>query len=362
MSSSDTLVDAAPTSTDELASEWLGKTLEERYRLLDVLGAGGFAVVFRAKHLTLGRDVAVKILQPQKGDETVLARFEREADVLARLAHPGIVAATDYGVSGATPFLVMELVAGRTLRAVMDEGPLPVERALTITRQMLRALAYAHGHGVLHRDLKPGNVIVSTPELAEGDDPELAVKVLDFGLAKLVRGPGGAERSITAEGVAFGTPGYVSPEVLSGRVADARSDLYAVGVMLFEMLVGRRPHGGRSRGEELRLTVTTATPPSLAAVAPELPCVAELDAVLQLAMARAPSERFADASAMLAALEQIDPHAVPRPPVKPSAPRPPAPTGWKDVRVPLPIVIVLVAVPSALALLFALILLAVLID
>ncbi len=361
MSASDTIVDAAaPSSTDELAAAWIGKTLEERYRLLDVLGAGGFAVVFRAKHLTLGRDVAVKILQPQKGDDTVLARFEREAEVLARLAHPGIVAATDYGVSGATPFLVMELVEGRTLRDVIDEGPLPVERALAITRQILRALAYAHGHGVLHRDLKPGNVVAFTPDVIDGEEPEPVVKVLDFGLAKLVR-PVRSDASITAEGVAFGTAGYVSPEVLSGRPADARSDLYAIGVMLFEMLVGRRPHGGRSRGDELRLTVTTATPPSLADVAPELPCVGELDAVLQLALARRPSERFADANAMLAALDQIDPHAAPQRTVRVSDATP-TPRSWKDVRVPLPIVLVAVAVPTAIAALLAIVVLAMLLG
>lgn len=363
-SASDTVVDDPRDGADDLAAAWIGRVLEGRYRVDSVLGAGGFAVVFRARHLALGRDVAVKMLQPQQGDQTVLARFHREADVLARLQHPGIVAATDYGVSGATPFLVMELVEGRTLRDVIDEARPPIEHTLAITRQMLRALAYAHAQGVLHRDLKPGNVVLSTPNVMAGEDADPIVKVLDFGLAKLARGAARAEASITADGVAFGTPGYVSPEVLLGRPADARSDLYAVGVMLFEMLVGHRPHGTLSRGEELRATVTAAAP-SLAEVAPGLRCGAELDAVLQLALARDPAERFSDAASMLAALEQIDPERRTAPSVQraragKTAGSSAVAASWRQAQVPLPILLVAVAVPTVLAAFLAVALVAVL--
>lgn len=358
---SDTWVDAPPPVATDDPAGWIGTVLEQRYRLNEVLGEGGFAAVYRATHLSLGRDVAVKILHAEKGaDANVLARFEREADVLSRLAHPGIVAATDFGVANGTPFLVMELVEGRTLRAVIDEGRLPVERALSIARQMLRALSYAHAKGVLHRDLKPGNVILFAPDATEGDEPELVAKVLDFGLAKVVRGESKSKTPITAAGVAFGTAGYVSPEVLSGRPADVRSDLYAVGVMLFEMLAGRRPYGDRNRDGELRATISSASPPSLLELVPDLPCGAELDAILQLALARRPSERFADAASMLAALEQVDPSAAARAPLSlPKKPAPPSPKSWREIQVPLPMVLAIMAVPTGVALFLAMILLVV---
>jgi serine/threonine protein kinase len=359
-SASDTIIDLRADELTFAAEAWIGKVFDERYRLTEVLGQGGFAVVFRAKHLTLGRDVAVKILHPETEelDASLLARFQREADLLARLTHPSIVSATDYGVHEKTPYLVMELIEGRTLREVMDEGPITTERVLSITRQMLRALAYAHGKDVLHRDLKPGNVVLFWPDAAPGEEPEPVPKVLDFGLAKLARKDAkSATASITAEGVAFGTAGYISPEVLAGRPADARSDLYAVGVMLFEMLAGERPFASESKGEELRKTVA-GTLPSLAERRPDLACAGELDAVLQLALARKREERFADANAMLAALEQIDPYAAPRPTAqKIPTPAPEAPKTWRDTKVALPIVIVLVAVPTALVLLLAFVLL-----
>jgi serine/threonine protein kinase len=336
------------------AAEWIDRVLDGRYRITEVLGAGGFAVVFRAKHLMLGRDVAVKLLHadtPLK-DSSMLTRFQREADVLARLAHPSIVAATDFGVYQGAPYLVMELVEGRSLRDALDEGRMPPTRVLSIIRQILRALAYAHAQGVLHRDLKPANVVLFWPE---GEQGEPVAKVLDFGLAKLVSSDGkSATASITAEGMAFGTPGYVSPEVLSGRPADPRSDLYAVGVMLFEMLAGERPFAGASRGDELRKTVSAALP-SLAERRPGLACAAEVDAVLQLALARKPAERFSDAAAMLSALEQIDPDAAPR---KKSAAEP---TSLREMKVPLPIVAVMVAIPTVIALVLALALIVVLI-
>lgn len=360
MGASDTVIDTPREDREIAAGEWIGKEIDARYRVIEVLGAGGFAVVFRAKHLTLGRDVAVKLLHPESPmeDGSLTARFQREADVLARLTHPSIVAATDYGVFEGAPYLVMELVEGKNLRDVMDSGALPIERVLSITRQILRALAYAHNQGVLHRDLKPANVVLFWPDAPAGEEPEPQAKVLDFGLAKLVSGEGrSATASITAEGMAFGTPGYVSPEVLSGRPADPRSDLYAVGVMLFEMLAGHRPFAGASRGEELRKTVSSPIP-SLADARPDIACAGEIDSVLQLALARKPAERFADAGAMLAALEQIDPHAAPKTRAPAEIERP---KSLREMQVSLPIVALLVAIPSAIAFLLAVVLLIVLV-
>jgi serine/threonine-protein kinase len=358
--SSDTVVEAPRGERDFATAAWIGKDLDGRYRLTEVLGSGAFAVVFRARHLALGRDVAVKVLLPETAtvDRSLLARFTREADVLARMSHPNIVAATDSGVWEGKPYLVMELVEGKNLRDLLDEGPVPLSHTLSIVRQMLRALSYAHAKGVLHRDLKPGNVALFWPD--ENDDEPLA-KVLDFGLAKIMESEGLANSAITAEGTACGTPGYVSPEVLSGSQADARSDLFAIGVMLWEMLVGRRPFAGRSRGEELRLTIT-APAPSLVEEVPDLPCVAELDAILQLALARRPAERFADAGSMLAALEQIDPTRTTGQRAAPKVARPSEQkkTNWREIRVPLPIVMALVAVPTALALVLVVVLLIVL--
>jgi serine/threonine-protein kinase len=281
-----------------------GDLLEGRYQVEDKIGEGGIGVVYRAVQLKLHRRVAVKLLQHETmGEEDLRARFEREAVALAALSHPNIVSLTDYGIVRGRPFLVMELLEGRTLREMVDQdGAMSVERALALTRQLVLGVAYAHANGIVHRDLKPANIIVQ----ALPNQPE-HLKILDFGLVKFVPGshfdPG---VQLSRVGFTFGTPAYMSPEHASGGAVDGRSDLYSVGILLFEMLTGTKPFDGEL-DEVLRAHFSQPVP-SLGERKPELANRADLDALLRKALAKQRDDRFANASEMLAALEVLSPH------------------------------------------------------
>lgn len=293
----------------------IGKVVSGRYRIVDVLGEGGIAVVYRAEHLGLGRMVALKVLHPMYGEhEELRARFEREAQALAALSHPHIVNLLDYGVEEDMPYLVMELLEGRTLRDLLDEhGTLPPERAFAVLRQVLRGLSFAHGQGLVHRDLKPGNVFLQAlPDTADH------VKILDFGFAKFVAGEQRDEGpALTRAGKVFGTPAYMSPEQVTGGGIDGRADLYAVGVLLYEMLAGRKPFEGEVP-EMIRAKVL-GTPMRLAEARPEIQIHPALDRLLEQALARK-DDRYQDANTMLAALD-----AVPQPAIAPAEQRPSEP-------------------------------------
>jgi predicted Ser/Thr protein kinase len=204
----------------------------------ELLGRGGFAWVFLARQRRLDRRVAVKVLHPRgAAAPQALARFEREAQILARLNHPQIVAVYDYGVIDAGPYLVMEYVAGPTLREVLHGGPLEPEAAARIVAEACDAAAYAHRQGVLHRDLKPENLLLESYDGGDG------VKVADFGIARLCEAP--AQRwEVTGAGVVLGTPNYAAPEQMSGdRALDERTDVFSLGVVLYELLTGELPRG-----------------------------------------------------------------------------------------------------------------------
>jgi len=209
------------------------------YEILALLGAGGFGEVYRAKDLKLGREVALKVLRGELSrDPERLRRFEREARAASALNHPNIITVHDVGSVDSTPFMVMELVDGQTLREVLSRGPLAPEELLRIAGQMADGLAKAHGAGIVHRDLKPENVMVSVDGW---------VKILDFGLAKLANAPFfdsaqmTADREGTASGMILGTISYMSPEQASGSEIDFRSDQFALGSILYEAATGRRP-------------------------------------------------------------------------------------------------------------------------
>ena len=210
------------------------RVLGGRYALCEVLGTGGMATVWRARDEVLGREVAVKVLSPQyAADPGFLARFEREARHAARLSHPRLVTVFDSGVDETTPFIVMELVAGRTLRQVLDEtGAPPAGEAVGIAAAVCEALEVAHAAGLVHRDIKPANIA-----LADGGE----VKVLDFGIARAEGGTG-----VTGTAVVLGTAAYLSPEQASGRLAGPQADLYSLGCVLFEMLTGAPPFSADS--------------------------------------------------------------------------------------------------------------------
>jgi predicted Ser/Thr protein kinase len=223
----------------EIPPALLGDGLE----LVDEIGRGGMGTVWKARHLRLGRMVAVKFLAPELAAQPDFERrLEREARALALLSHPGIVGVHDFGREDGVGYIVMEYVEGRPLSAVL---PLPVDRAVVVARQVLDALAYAHRRGVVHRDVKPDNILL---------DGSGAVKVTDFGIARIVGGEG--DPGITTVGRLVGTPRYLAPEALAGAAPDPRMDIFAVGVLLREML-----SGGDAVG------VATQRPPALERIA-----------------------------------------------------------------------------------------------
>ncbi|UJR84522.1 serine/threonine-protein kinase [Sandaracinus amylolyticus] len=318
--------------------EWIGRVLDARYRLSGAIGEGGFGFVFRAKHLILGRDVAVKILQSAgHADPVERARFDRESSMLAALSHPHIVGVTDFGVSDGVPYLVMELVEGRSLRALLDARELTAERALSLVVQILKALTYAHEHGIVHRDLKPANVLVQRL----GDEDH--AKLLDFGFAKFFGAQENkAGNELTAQGTAFGTAGYIAPEQLGSATIDGRVDVYAASVLLFEMLAGRRPfqEPGGDTVYELRGTLIEPTP-SLAALRPDPPLAAALDPILARGLAKDPAQRFDSALEMMRALEPFLP--APRLSAVPPASAPSAPRAKATPALPILAVVIAIA-------------------
>ncbi|MBI2893243.1 MAG: serine/threonine protein kinase [Deltaproteobacteria bacterium] len=290
------------TGTIEVLPSWVGQVLSGKYAVLGGLGMGAVGTVFEAEDLSVGRRVALKILNPQlAGNRELLARFEREARVAVRIAHPNIVEVLDVGrTDDGLPFIVMELLEGQDLYHVLnDGGPMSPVRAIDIAIQTLDALGAAHAAGVVHRDLKPENVF-----LTQRGQRKDFVKLLDFGIAKC-RDAFAESTRLTAEGCTLGTPAYMSPEQARGeRGLDARSDLYSVGVLLYEMLSGRLPHGSANHHQILVAIISRDAPP-LRAAAPRVP--ADLAEVVDRAMARSPGERFQTAAELTAALRTSTP-------------------------------------------------------
>jgi beta-lactam-binding protein with PASTA domain/predicted Ser/Thr protein kinase len=261
--------------------------IDERYRVISRIGSGGMADVYCCEDLQLGRQVAVKLLDRRNAqDSEFVERFRREASSAASLSHPNIVAVFDRGEWDGTYYIAMEYLSGRQLKEVIREtGPLDPLLAIDIASQVLSAARFAHQRGVVHRDLKPHNVII---------DAEGRVKVTDFGIARA----GASE--ITETGSIIGTVQYLSPEQAQGHAVSPRSDLYSVGVMLYELLTGRLPFDGDSA-----VTIALKQIRELAAAPSALnPAVSpELDAIVRRALEKNPADRFADAAEFLAALD-----------------------------------------------------------
>jgi serine/threonine protein kinase len=274
----------------------IGSVIHDRYRVDKLLGAGGMGAVFKAHHIGLRRDVAIKVLRPELGrDATTGKRFDREAHSVSRLDHPNCVRVTDFGTTeGGVKYLVMELLEGAELQASLGQ-PIAPARAVETIIQILEGLEHAHHVAIVHRDLKPENVFVTRDYRGR----EL-VKLVDFGIAKLIDDEG-ARDQLTRAGTVFGTPRYMSPEQASGGKLDERTDLYAAGLILYEMLTGRPPFVSDDAATLLRMHIL-APPPELP---PSVP--APLAAVVGKLLEKSRNDRYASAREVIGALEPLRP-------------------------------------------------------
>jgi serine/threonine protein kinase len=265
----------------------------DQYEILGELGTGGMGVVYRAIHKPLNRPVAIKILHERYSQDALsLKRFVREARAASKLNHPGVVAVYDFGVTqNGRSFLAMELVEGTSLRTLV-KTPMPPLRATRIMRQLLGAIQAVHESGIVHRDLKPENIFIY------GDDQ---VKIGDFGAAK--DNSNSTLSNITQPGLIFGTPSYMSPEHIQGWPTDHRTDLYALGCILFEMITGKPPYQGRSPVEIFNLHITCPTPKMESPLEPLPPLFAE---IIEMALAKDDEERYQSAADFLADMERAE--------------------------------------------------------
>ena len=267
----------------------VGELIADRYELEQLVGEGGMSSVYRAHDTVLERRVAIKVLHEHySSDPEYVERFRREARAIARLAHPNVVTVIDRGEWDGRQFIVFEHVAGDNLKAEIERaGPLPVRRAVVLSIQIARALAYAHELEIVHRDVKPHNVLL---------DPGGAAKVTDFGIARTLD----VEEALTQTGTVLGTGQYLSPEQANGDRGDERSDQYSLGVVIFELLTGEVPYTGGSL-MAIAMRHVNDPVPSVRERRPEVP--ARLDSVVACAMAKSPEDRFPSMQAMVTALE-----------------------------------------------------------
>ena len=280
-----------------------GTIVEDRYRIEAVIGSGAMGTVYRARHIHVGREVAIKVLHDHLvRDPVMVQRFDREAAIAARLSHRNLVGVLDVGTTATGgKLMVLELARGETLGATAARETLSRERVVRILEQLLHGLEHAHAAGLVHRDLKPDNVIV------ERDDKGAEhARIVDFGIAVLRDGPvdDAAALRLTACGTLLGTPAYMAPEQAQSDALDPRTDLFALGVIAYELLAGVRPFEGSAL--EVVLANTNQDPPAIAERAPGRTIDPLLEAFARRLMARTLRDRFASARAALDALALIE--------------------------------------------------------
>jgi serine/threonine-protein kinase len=259
------------------------------YRIIDQIGHGGMATVYKAYHAALDRYVAIKVLNPAiKDDPNFLSRFQREARIVAKLDHPNIVPIFDFAIHEDTPYLVMRYIEGKPLKAILRGAPLSLTQTLILIRPVVTALDYAHARGVLHRDIKPSNIII-------GQDGQ--IYLADFGLARMMQ----SATSTLSQDSLIGTPQYLAPEQAKNDPTDARTDVYALGVVLFEMLTGRVPFSADTPYAIIHDQIYTSPPPP-SSINPDLS--SDLDQVILTALAKDPNARFANVLDLFTALEK----------------------------------------------------------
>ena len=280
----------------------IGTLLAERYRIDSLLGEGAMGKVYAAEHVMMHKRLAVKVLHRELTVvPELVARFEREAMAAANIDHPNIAGATDFGkLEDESVFIALELVEGVCLRDAIAKGPIPLRRALHITRQIAAALGAAHALSIIHRDLKPENVML----VERNGDPDF-VKVLDFGVAKVPIGdPSGGPGAITRVGTVFGTPEYIPPEQALGQPSDGRADLYSLGVMLFEMLTGVRPFTSTSKVNLVGMHLSEPVP-KIRERAPGLDVPDGVEDLVARLLKKSASERPAHASDVVKTLDAL---------------------------------------------------------
>jgi serine/threonine-protein kinase len=289
------------------------------YRVIEPLGQGGMATVYKAYHAALDRYVAIKVLHPAfKEDPNFLARFKREARIVAKLDHPNIVPIYDFDEERGMPYLVMRYIDGKTLKTILRQGAMPVGRALSIIRPVAEGLAYAHTQGILHRDIKPSNIILASDQ---------HIFLTDFGLARIAQ----ASDSTISQDMLIGTPQYISPEQARGVPATERSDIYSLGVVLFEMLTGRVPFSADTPYAIIHDHIYSPLPlPS--SINPGLP--KDVERVLLKALAKDPAARYTNALELLNALYQAA--GIPAPTGSTITPVPALPPDLSDRTTPPP--------------------------
>ena len=288
-------------SSQPTQDQWLHQVIDNRYRILERVGRGGMGTVYKVEHTQMGKIAAVKLLHANlANDKDLIKRFHREATAISRLNHPNIVQVFDFGRVRNSVYLVMEFLKGEDLgHILMRDGPLPVQRSVPILCQICDALAEAHGLNIIHRDLKPENVRIC--RTLDGND---FIKVLDFGLAKIMEEDEEQTGTITARGSLVGTPYYMAPEMIRGRAMDQRVDIYSLGALAFRMLtaqnafVAKTPIGVLTKhiSEELK-------PPSTRLPEANIPPL--MDAIVIKAMAKEPEERYQSAQALKKDLVQV---------------------------------------------------------
>ena len=278
---------------------WLGKIVDGRYKVMEVIGRGGMGVVYRVEHLRMGKVAAMKVLHRDlAADPDVIQRFEREAAAVSRLHHPHTVQVFDFGTAQGALYLIMEYVRGLDLGSIISrDGPMPWQRAAPLLAQICGALAEAHELGIVHRDLKPENVLITRT----GNGRDYA-KVLDFGLAKLEQAR--APTTATDRQQIVGTPYFMSPEQIRGDDVDARSDIYSFGAMMFEILTGQHLFTGSTAVGVLTKHLT-ADPDAPSMRAPKLGIDPQVDAICKKALAKDPSARFQTAAELAERIDEV---------------------------------------------------------
>ena len=280
-------------AVQQVVDPLLGTLIANRYLVRQALGAGGFGTVYMAESATSDQPVALKVLHMHLlGDRETVARFQREADAASRLRHGAMASVYDVGIlADGRPFMVMEYLCGQTLADIIKgDGPVPYARALPWFIECCTALQYAHENGMLHRDIKPDNIFVM-----RGDNGLERAKLLDFGLAKLVQADGDAPlNALTDNGIAMGTPWYMSPEQCAAKALDARTDIYSLAYSLYEAIAGKRPFPGRTHYEAMNAHLHAKLPSlNREYCDPVVPNI--LDEAIQRACAKSLDERFSSA-------------------------------------------------------------------